>query len=30
MEAGLPDFSRYKIPKRGKIDKNSTKYNKCP
>jgi hypothetical protein len=27
---GLPDFSCYKIPKRGKIYHITTKYTKCP
>jgi hypothetical protein len=28
--AGLPDFSWYNIPKRGKIYRITTKYIKCP
>jgi hypothetical protein len=30
MKAGLPDFSWYKIPERGKIYQMTTKYTKWP
>jgi hypothetical protein len=30
FQQGLPDFSLYKIPKRGKIYQISTNYTKCP
>jgi hypothetical protein len=30
LDTGLPDFSWYKIPKRGKMYQISTNYTKCP